>query len=52
MTKEELKEYLKNNLRVYVTLSDEPYSYSGKRVTVEITLDDEVITQDYDSWIE
>lgn len=56
MTKEELTAYLRENLKVEVRLKKlEDFYYDGPKplkqlkITVSIKLDEEVITEDYDS---
>lgn len=52
MTKEEInqciKEYIKENLRVGIDIGYS-YSYSGRRVEVQVFLDDDLITYASDS---
>lgn len=47
MTKEELKQYLKENLRIVLQDETTGYYTTGVRYTVKLMLEDETLSEDY-----
>jgi hypothetical protein len=47
MEKEELKQYLRDNLSVSLSIEHIYMDYDSKALKVKISLEDEVITEDY-----
>ena len=45
MNKEELKEFLKENLNI--SLVEKSYGFNGRMLTAKLSLGDEVISEDY-----